>query len=92
MEIQFDGVIWKESNSFVAYCPELDVSSCGDSVDEARRMLKEAVTLFIEEADRMGTLEQILKEAGYKPKGASKKGIWDAPRIVSTERMEIQVR
>ena len=56
MDIQFDGIIWKEGKAYVAYCPELDVSSCGDTVDEAQRMLKEAVTLFLEEADKMAIL------------------------------------
>ena len=91
MEIQFDSVVWKEGKAFVAYCPELDVSSCGDTVPEAKRMLKEAVTLFLEEARNMGTLEQILEEAGYKPKEEDKTAGWDAPKIVDTERMEVQV-
>ena len=34
--IEFDAIIFKEGKSFVAHCPELDVSSCGHSVDEAR--------------------------------------------------------
>jgi hypothetical protein len=32
---------------------------------EGLRNLKEAVRLFLEEAEKMGTLEQILEEAGY---------------------------
>jgi hypothetical protein len=52
----------------VAHCHELDVSSCGRNVDEARGGLKTAVRLFVEEAEKLGTLEDILKEAGV-PKG-----------------------
>ena len=63
MDIKFDAVIWREGKVFVSYCPELDVSSCGDTVEDARRMLKEAVTLFLEEAKRMGTLHQIFCES-----------------------------
>ena len=49
----------------MAHALELDVSSCGGSEVRALRNLKEAVRLFLEEAERMGTIQQILKEAGY---------------------------
>ena len=42
--------IWREEGGFVALCPELDIASQGDSVEEARGNLKEAVELFFEEA------------------------------------------
>lgn len=65
MEIQFTTRIFKEGRMFVAHALELDVSSCGGSKEKALRNLKEAVRLFLDEAERMGTLEQILAEAGY---------------------------
>lgn len=84
--IEFDMIVFKENDTYVAYCPELDVSSCGSSVDHAKEMLKTAVRLFIEEAKRMGTLEDILEEANYK-KDAS--GKWLPPRLVATELVSI---
>lgn len=39
-----------EGDGFVSLCPELDVASQGDSVEEARRNLAEAVQLFLETA------------------------------------------
>ncbi len=65
-DIYFNSLIWKEGNAYVSYCPQFDVSSCGDTVEEARRMLKEAVYLFIEVAQEQGTLQTILEEAGYQ--------------------------
>ena len=47
-DIYFNTLIWKEGGIYVSYCSQLDVSSCGDTVEEARRMLKEAVSLFVE--------------------------------------------
>ncbi len=44
-------VIEREDDWFVAACPELGVASQGASIEEAKRMLKEAVDLFLEEAD-----------------------------------------
>jgi predicted RNase H-like HicB family nuclease len=42
--------IWREDDGYVALCSELDIASQGDSVEEARRNLKEAVELFFETA------------------------------------------
>jgi predicted RNase H-like HicB family nuclease len=42
----------------------LDVSSCGGTKEKALKNLKEAVGFFLEEAEKLGTLEQILEEAG----------------------------
>jgi predicted RNase H-like HicB family nuclease len=42
--------IRRENDGFVALCPELDIASQGDSIEEARANLKEAVELFLESA------------------------------------------
>ncbi|MBW3637478.1 MAG: type II toxin-antitoxin system HicB family antitoxin [Armatimonadetes bacterium] len=36
---------------YSAHCPELDVASQGDTPDEARANLREALELFLEDAD-----------------------------------------
>jgi len=41
-------IIEREGDGYVALCPELDVASQGDSVEEARRNLREAIELFFE--------------------------------------------
>jgi predicted RNase H-like HicB family nuclease len=45
------GIIEREGDGYVALCPELDIASQGDSVEEARRNLVEALELFFECAD-----------------------------------------
>jgi predicted RNase H-like HicB family nuclease len=82
--IEFDGIIFKEGGTYISYCPELDVSSCGNTIDEARKNLKIAVNLFLDEAGNMGTLDQILQESGYE---LNESNYWQAPRIVATELM-----
>ena len=57
-------------------------------MDEARQNLRTAARVFLEEAERMGTLEQILEEGGYV-RDAS--GAYTPPRIVLSESMEVQV-
>jgi predicted RNase H-like HicB family nuclease len=63
MDIHFTAQIFKEARQYVAYSPELDVSSCGGSESKARQNLLEAVRLFLEEAGKAGTLEQVLEES-----------------------------
>lgn len=41
-------IIQSEDGGFVAMCPELDVCSQGDTVEEARANLREALELFFE--------------------------------------------
>jgi len=84
--IDFDIIVFKEDETYVAYCPELDISSCGESIEHAKEMLKTSVRLFIEEAEKMRTLEDILEESRYK-KDAS--GRWLPPKLLATEVVSI---
>ena len=43
-------VITREGQIFVALCPELDIASQGETVEDARSKLKEALELFFETA------------------------------------------
>jgi|TARA_B100001057_G_scaffold454268_1_gene499909 predicted RNase H-like HicB family nuclease len=45
-------VITKEDDGYVSLCPELDIASQGDTVEEAKLNLKEAVELFFECASK----------------------------------------
>lgn len=57
--------IWKEGNMYTAYCPELDVASCGRGIEEARKNLLEVIEIQLEEAAKLGTLRAFLEDAGY---------------------------
>lgn len=48
---QFTGITERKGDGYVALCPELDIASQGNTVEEARRNLIEAIELFIETAD-----------------------------------------
>ena len=47
-KFQFTVVIEREGSGYVSLCPELDIASQGDTVEEAKSKLKEAVGLFYE--------------------------------------------
>ena len=74
---------FKEGNIYVALCPELNVSSFGDSLEEAKQSLTEAVEVFLEECERMGTLEDVLEEAGF----SLHDGIWFTRENLFEERL-----
>lgn len=48
---QLTAIIEREGSGYVATCAELDIASQGETVEEARRNLLEAVELFFETAD-----------------------------------------
>ncbi len=57
--------IWKEGNMYTAYCPELDVVSCGRNIEEAQKNLLEVIEIHLEESAKLGTLKSFLEDAGY---------------------------
>jgi predicted RNase H-like HicB family nuclease len=68
--IDYDVIVFKEDETCVAYCPELDISICGNTVEHAKEMLKTAVRLFLEEAEKMGTLDDAGEGRFFKRGGA----------------------
>ena len=66
MKFRLTEEIWKEGNMFVTYCPELDISSCGESVEQAKKNLVETILINIEETRKMGTFDQFLDECGLE--------------------------
>ena len=50
-KIQLTAIIEREEDGYVALCPELDLASQGDTVEQARSNLVEALEGFFEVAD-----------------------------------------
>lgn len=48
MKKTFTALIEHEGDGYVALCPELDVASQGDTIEQAHKNLTEAVELFLE--------------------------------------------
>ena len=81
-DIEYTVQIWKEGAQFVAHAMPLDVMNSGKTPEEAGRALDEAVHLFLVTASDMGTLEEVLQEAGYE----FSQGRWVSPFWVAIER------
>ena len=52
MHKSLTAIIQKENGGYFALCPEIDVASQGDTIEEAKQNLKEAVELFFESASK----------------------------------------
>ena len=64
MNRRLTAIVERESDGYVALCPEFDVASQGATIAEARENLIEAVTLFLETA-AVGEIDNRLTEEVY---------------------------
>ncbi|MBI5323902.1 MAG: type II toxin-antitoxin system HicB family antitoxin [Ignavibacteriae bacterium] len=61
MKPLYTAILEKEKDMYVANCPEFDIASQGNTIEEAKANLREAVELFLETA----TQDEIKRR--YKP-------------------------
>lgn len=78
-------VFFQEGGVMIAHCIPLDVSSCGQDVEEARRNVREAIELFLESCDDIGTLNEVLEESGFVRDGEN----WTPPVILQVDNLDI---
>ena len=55
-------VIEREGDAYVALCPEFDIASQGDTVEDSQRNLIEALELFFETASSTEIAERLRSE------------------------------
>jgi len=48
---RFSAIVHKEGKWYVSCCPELDIASQGETIEEAIESLKEAIELYLEDED-----------------------------------------
>lgn len=88
MKILFEAEFFREDQDIIGYARSLDVSSSGKTPEEAEQALTEAVTLFVETAREMGTLEQVLIDSGFVLKGDE----WSVPQETEEKVLRIQFK
>lgn len=87
IEANFPVTIFREGKDFIAYTPALDLSTVGKTHAEVRERFQEAVTLFLEELIKHGTLDDVLTSLGWKQH--QKK--WSPPVFVSHEVRTLRI-
>jgi len=65
---EYTAVVWKETEGYVSKCTELGVASYGDSFDHAVSNLREAVELYLENAEALDMIEDVRESLTTKEK------------------------
>ena len=66
----FDRVVYRieetrVSAGYEAYCPELVITGFGDTVEEAKIILRRQVSEYLEDCRKLDVLDETLIEAGF---------------------------
>jgi predicted RNase H-like HicB family nuclease len=62
MKRQLTAIIEREGNGYVSLCPELDITSQGETIEAARKNLQEALELFFEAASKEEIKDRLREE------------------------------
>ena len=63
----FTAMVQKEDDGWVSFCPELDIASQGESIEQARANLVEAIELFFETASETEISQRLHGETYVTP-------------------------
>jgi predicted RNase H-like HicB family nuclease len=67
LSVRLEAAFRQEGDSWLAWCPPLDVMTQAESKKAALESLKEAVELWFESCIERGVLEEALAEVGFQP-------------------------
>lgn len=79
--------ILKEDKQFVAYTPALDLSTSGNTLEEAQKNFNEAVNIFFAELMETGTLDEVLNELGWE----KERNTLFPPTLISTQNTSFSI-
>lgn len=65
IELRLNVLVFQEGDYYVAFCPSLNLSSYGDSVDDAKTGFDEVMTSYLEEGKENGSLQDDLIKNGW---------------------------
>lgn len=66
MRVICNTYIKREGDMYSAVCIEFGIASCGYTIEEAYENLIEAVEIHLRDARELGTLDEVLTEAGFE--------------------------
>ena len=89
---QFASIIEREGDGYVALCPELDIASQGNTVEEARRHLVEAIELFFETADPSEVQRRLHSKLGGRTSFSKKPHSSVRQRHQSNQQQQLKQR
>ncbi len=79
--------IFKEEDAYVALSREINISSFGDTIEDAKISFREAFDAFIQTCTEMGTLQEVLEEAGF----IRQNDVWEQRQPVFEENLAVAI-
>lgn len=79
--------VLRQGDRYVVHSPALDLSTSARSEKKAKKRFAEAALLFIEELDKTGTLNEVLRELGWRHEHKQ----WAPPQIISQEAIGLRL-
>ena len=74
-------VVKEEDKGYSVVCPELNVASQGETFEESISNIKEAIELYIESAEQLGIMDEVLEQLGISKEDFKKGRI--VPKVVT---------
>lgn len=87
LEVSLPVSILREGKKFIAYTPALDLSTSANTYEKVRERFNEIVKIFFEELIKRGTLEDVLRDLGWRRVRRK----WSPPVVVSQESQTVRV-
>jgi len=87
LEFSLPVSILREGKKYIAYTPALDLSTSGNTFDQAKKRFEEIVNIFFEEITKENTIEDVLTDLGWKKVHAK----WSPPIVISNESQIVKL-
>ena len=89
--LPFDRIVYRIEESragvgYEAYCPELVIIGFGDTPEEAKNMLRNQVSEYLEDCQKLGVMDEALIEAGFYYNGE----VWMSAEVKSPQEPKIR--
>jgi predicted RNase H-like HicB family nuclease len=65
LELQLNVLVFQQGDYYVAYCPSLNLSSYGDTIEEAKIGFDEVMEAYLEDCKENGSLHEDLIRNGW---------------------------
>ncbi len=78
-QLKLSLILLKEGKKIVAYSPELDLSTCGNTVKTAKKRFDELLEIFFEELAESNNTANVLLNLGWQQNGNN----WVPPKLLS---------
>ena len=89
VETRIPVIFFEEGDKIIAYSPAIDLSTCGNTEDQARKRFGDIAGIFFDEITQMGTLDEVLAECGWRKD--SHNHSWSPPKYRSCTQELIQI-